>query len=352
MSGNFVSGNTRKWLTRSLLAIAAAMPAAGAHAALIGVDSVTTVTGTGTSSTDTAPGADKSHFFNDKTTYNLDWMGEKQSISSITAGGTTYNFITPADNVIIRSNQTNTKSPNNQMIWYQGSVSGTNVNLTGTRYNSLAATLKANDIFSGVDNLFTNRNGGNGDNTRTERLDVIFSQGVTAAPNKLFGVFDRGKSNQHDPFKIAAITSVDANGNPTGYGNVLSVAKGWGQTAALGSVLSSIVMRNSPGNSNLTSPAAVVPQPVGGVLIPLSDLVGKGVTVYGYSLFAYDVTGSGNNLLDWNNYNKKTNHNFGGLDMLSFTGLIQCQPSSIPEPAALSLIGLAGLAMMRRRRRA
>ena len=78
--------------------------------------------------------------------------------------------------------------------------------------------------------------------------------------------------------------------------------------------------------------------------------VGAGVKVYGYSIFAYDVTGSGNDLLDWNDFSKKTNNNSGGLDMLAFTGLIQCNP--IPEPAALSLLGLGSLALLRRRRRA
>jgi hypothetical protein len=201
-----------------------------------------------------------------------------------------------------------------------------------------------------VDNLFVNRRGGNGDVVRTERLDVIFGSGITTAANKMFGVFDRGNTHQHDRFKIAAITSIDAQGNPTGYGDVISVQKGWGQTSVLGSTMSNVVFRNSPGNSSLTSPAAIVPQPIGGILIPLSDLAAAGITIYGYSLFAYDVTGSGAELVDWTEYSTKTNNNYGGLDMLGFTGLIELNP--IPEPAALSLVGLGALAMLRRRRRA
>jgi hypothetical protein len=349
MLGISLSGKSRGWLFGSLLAAVAAVPLAPrAQGALLTVDSVTTVPGAGTASSTSVYGADDNKYFDDGTLYNVNWMGGQQVINTISAGGQTYNFITPADQVTIRTNTSNTKSPDNQMIWYQGSVSGTNINLRGTRYNSLSQTLRSNDVLAGVDNLFTNWAGGNGNNTRTERLDVVFSDGVTAAPNRLFGVFERGKKNQHDPFKIAAITSIDADGNPTGYSDVLAVAKGWGKASVLGSTITTIILRNSGSNANLTSPSAIVPQPVGGVLIPLTDLVGEGVTIYGYSLFAYDVTGNGNDLLDWNSFNKKTHHQKGGLDLLGFTGLVSL--NAIPEPAALSLLGLAGLALLRRRR--
>lgn len=348
MLGNSCSGTSKKWLIRSLLAAAVAMPVASANAALIQVDAVTTVPGVGTASSDSAPGANSSKFFETSTIYDINWQGNKQSISQVIGGGQTYNFIQPADDVRIRTNQNNTSSPNNQVIWYQGSVSGTNITLAGSRYDSLAAVLKSNDIYAGVDNLFVNRRGGNGDMVRTERLDVIFSNGITTSPSKAFAVFDRGETNAHDRFKIAAITSIDADGNPTGYGDLISVQKGWGQTSVLGSTMSNVVFRNSPGNSDLTSPAAIVPQPVGGILIPLSDLAGPGVTIYGYSLFAYDVTGTGAELLDWTKYSTTTNNNYGGLDLLGFTGLLDLNP--IPEPAALSLLGLGALGLMRRRR--
>jgi hypothetical protein len=167
-------------------------------------------------------------------------------------------------------------------------------------------------------------------------------------------VFDRCKASgdkSHDPFKIAAITSVDANGNPTSYGNVIAVDRGWGTASVLGSSISTIILRNSTGNPELTSPAAIIPQPVGGILIPTDDLAGPGVTIYGYSLFAYDVTGTGNELLDWTNQNyfpTNTPHSQGGLDLVSITGLMQL--NAVPEPASLSLLGLASLGLLRRRR--
>ncbi len=343
-----------KNLSRSILAAAVLSIASVASASLINVDSITTGVGTGTASSTVAPGGEKSSFFKTNTNYTVNFQGGAAPVTSIIAGGQTYNTITPADSVTIRKNQGNTKTPDYSPIWYQGSVTGSTVNLKGTRQNSLSDALKQNDVYVGVDNLFSNRQGGNGNNVRSERLDVVFSSGITSAANKVFGVFERGRAtgpNSHDPFKIAAITSVDANGNPTGYGNVIAVDRGWGTASVLGSSISSIILRNSNGNSDLTSPSAIIPQPIGGVLIPTDDLAGPGVTIFGYSLFAYDVTGTGNELLDWTNKNyfpTNTQHQFGGLDLVSITGLIQL--NAVPEPAALSMMGLGAFALLRRRR--
>ncbi|CAN5507170.1 hypothetical protein BH10PLA1_BH10PLA1_22080 [soil metagenome] len=342
-------------VVRSVVAMAAvAMLSTAASASLIDVDAITTGTGMGVASTTTAPGGVGSQFGPNKT-YTINFEGGSAPVTSITAGGNTYSIVKPADTITVRANQNNNKSPDRGVLFYQGSVTGNTVNLKGTRQNSLSDALKQNDVYVGVDNLFTNKGGFYGDNVRSERLDVVFSSGVTASANKVFGVFDRGFQNgfnSHDPFKIAAITSVDANGNPTGYGEVISVAKGWGQTSLIGSAITTVNLRNDPHNSSLTSPAALLVQPVGGVLIPTDDLVGAGVTIYGYSLFAYDVTGTGNQLLDWTNKNyfpPNTNHVTNGLDLLSITGLIQL--NAVPEPASLSLLAFGGGAMLMRRRR-
>lgn len=326
-----------------------------ASAGVINVDSVTTVAGTGSTSSTVAPGGEKSVFFNTNTNYNINWLGQSAAINTITAGGTVYNVVAPADTVTIRKNTSNTKVADRDMIWYQGSVTGNNITLKGTRQNSLSDVMKSNDVLMGIDNMFSNRSGGNGDNTRAERLDVVFNAGIVASASKLFGVFERGKqagNNSHDPFKIAAITKVDANGNPIEYSDtVIAVEKGWGTASILGSTISTIILRNSTNNSDLTSPAAIIPQPVGGVLIPTDDLAGAGVTIYGYSLFAYDVTGSGSALLDWNTFDKKTHHRDGGLDLIAFTSLIGSANVAIPEPASVGILALGLAGLLKRRRR-
>jgi len=345
--------------SRSVIAIAAIAAAAQvSSAALIDVTQVLTGTGTGTASSTIAPGGDSSSYFKTNTNYTINFAGGSAPITGIIAGGNTYNIVAPADTITVRKNQNNKNAADVSAIYYQGSITGSTINLKGTRQNSLSDALKQNDVYVGVDNLFANKSGGNGNNVRSERLDVVFSDGIASAANKVFGVFDRGNksgANSHDPFKIAAITNVDANGNPTSYGNVIAVERGWGQASVLGSAISTAVLRNSKSNSSLTSPSAFIVQPVGGILISTDELAGgTGVTIYGYSLFAYDVTGTGNQLLDWTNesyFPKNTKHGNGGLDLLSITGLIETSLCAVPEPAMMSVIGLGALGLMRRKRR-
>jgi hypothetical protein len=190
------------------------------------------------------------------------------------------------------------------------------------------AMLSTNNVLGGVDNVFVNAGRGDPIETNIERADFVFPQGEPTSARLAVAVFDLGVFNQHDPFQIAPILSVDAAGNPTSYGPPLSIPIGWGQP--------NLYPGGGPGNSlpyqvlsdnhgTLAPILTVNGQVVGGVLIPLSDFSVTTRTIYGYSLFAPDVNpGSDpNNLVNWTNpavYPENTPNSVGGIDLIAGSG--------------------------------
>jgi hypothetical protein len=94
-------------------------------------------------------------------------------------------------------------------------------------------------------------------------------------------------------------------------------------------------------------------QTIGAVAIPITDLgVQAGATVYGYSLFAPDVTDGGNpnNLLNWSNstfFPTNTNSiTTGGIDPIAVSGVLY---AAIPEPTTASLMMVGAGALLTRR---
>ena len=96
----------------------------------------------------------------------------------------------------------------------------------------------------------------------------------------------------------------------------------------------------------------------GGIVFTLSDFsVPVGTTIYGYSLFGYDVSDGGNpaNLVNWNNatyFPTNTPNGEGQAGGFDFSGVNGIFFSAIPEPSTHALGGLAlmvGAAALRRR---
>jgi len=164
------------------------------------------------------------------------------------------------------------------------------------------ALLNANNLYGGTDNLFVNSAQSAGNMSDVERVDFVAQSGVTANATTAVGVFERGTNNSHDGFQIAAITGVDGSGTPTAFGDLKTIAAGWG-TTPLRSVANPgyTVVNNSSGSFSNT--ANITSQNIGGVVITLDQLVTAGTTVYGYALFGADVTTGGdpNNLVDVTN---------------------------------------------------
>ncbi|MEA5532943.1 PEP-CTERM sorting domain-containing protein [Crocosphaera sp. XPORK-15E] len=209
--------------------------------------------------------------------------------------------------------------------------------------------LSQNNIFAAVDNVFVNAGYINGIQTDIERVDFVFQNGLKVSPGLAIALFDRGPATAHDGFQIAPVLSIDNTGNPTSYGSLGAIAPGWGQTNLRpggGSTdnLPYTVLTNSSGEfGNVLS----VNQQIGGLLIPLTDLSSAPI-IYGFSLFAPDVTDGGNatNLLNWTNSNffpQDTPNAIGGLDLVAGSGQIAAivpEPSSIFGLSALIVIGM------------
>jgi hypothetical protein len=274
------------------------------------------------------------------------FQGNVRSLVALQAGGLTWTPIISPTDFQLRRNGTNSR----QVIWADQVTSGTVTPVLPPAPANTLAALSGNDFYVGSDNVFTNTGNGSGNQSNVERLDVIFSGGFTVSASRGFSVFERGVTTGHDAFRIALITALDSNGRPSGYGPNTRISN-WG-TTSLGS-LPTTVMNDNGGwheSSNVTG------QYLGGVLLQTTQLgVAAGTRVYGYSLFADDVTVSGNRLIDWTNTSRfpnSTAESAGGLDMVGINvGLMSSDP--IPEPAGwvLTGCGLAVLAFFRARRK-
>ena len=285
-------------------------------------------------------------------TYN----STRVALQSFTAGGETYAVSGMADQIFIRRNGVSADLAN---VWY--ATTPTDVRI-GSYATSFDQVLLNNDFTRGVHNLFGNGTG-NGAFSNVERLDLVASAGFTATAGLAIPVFDFGTPTNHESFKIALITGIDGGGNPTAYGPLAGIGAGWGQ-ANVYTHNTFAIQRYTDGDvtteANFYSLFNGATQGAGGVAFSLADLgVVPGTTVYGYSLFGFDVTDAGNsaNLLNWNNstYFPTTTPSgegqAGGFDFASVNGVFF---SAVPEPSSFGLAAfaaLAGQAVWRRRRR-
>lgn len=278
------------------------------------------------------------------------------ALETFTAGGQLYAVSGMADLVFVRRN---TVSANQSHIWY--ATESVNGNRIGAYAPTFGAALLANDFTRGVQNLFGNGTGNNAVGN-VERVDLVVTSGFAADAGLAIPVFDFGAPTSHESFNIALITGIDGAGNPTAYSNLAGIGPGWGETNLYTHNTFSI-QRYNAGNTT-TAQYAVLHGPnqgAGGVAFRLADFgLAAGTTIYGYSLFGYDVTDGGNsaNLLNWNNaayFPTNTNDGEGrpgGFDFASVNGVFF---SAVPEPASFGLAALLALAAsgaLRRRPRA
>jgi hypothetical protein len=169
-------------------------------------------------------------------------------------------------------------------------TSGT-FNCDGPKITSMESALLTNNINTGYDNVFNNTTGSPHYNN-IERVDYIVPTGfaAVASPNKAgFAIFDRGVG---DSFKIAAITSLDITGNPSGYKTLVTVPiSKFSAAGLLGANFNYTIFVSDPLVAlGQVRPSTQNSQNIRGVYVSLNDLgIGVHETVYGYSLFGQDV---------------------------------------------------------------
>lgn len=330
------------------------------------VTNLTINSSSGTASTQAVPGGGSSGFASNST-FTLNYSGATDQIGGYAAGTSIYIPFAYSGNVVTTlvrvSNPAYTgNSANNNNIVYNrvNSTSGNTWNLNAPYIGDEEQVFNSNNINSGTDNLFGNHGDGNGNNNNIERLDVVFRQGVTVTSALAFAIFERGVTTAHDPFCIAAITAIDSNGRPTAYGPLVRFGAGssygaYGATNLLPSDTDWLVSRNLASNQSgpAVSPSASVPdQAIGGITVavvgnPSNNALGitEGATIYGYSLFGGDVTGTGGqNLVDPSTFPLDTSSatGDGGIDLIAYTGVLfqdvtpdpTPTPTPTPEPTA------------------
>jgi len=226
------------------------------------------------------------------------------------------------------------------LVWMESSEIAGVYNIFPPYTDSMEVFFNGRTINKGTDNLFGNRDDDLGNNNNIERVDWVITSGVvTSKPSESgFPVFERGADDVHDPFCIAAILALDANGNPVQYGQVLRVGSGnFGNLP--NSSLNYSILRKEQTEPELYR-TGTGNQKRGGVFISFRDLgVDSGQVIYGYSLFAHDLPLSANssNLIDYTNTTyfpttTSSNTSEGGIDLIAFAGLFHTTGTDVVLP--------------------
>ncbi|MCE7996543.1 MAG: T9SS type A sorting domain-containing protein [Roseivirga sp.] len=249
------------------------------------------------------PNVNYTIFFSRNTTTN-----NNRKVSGYTINGTSYSFLLDPDTLALRRIGTATRLS----LWIEAEQAVNNtlnqIYLAPERQVPERSLYQANLLNIGYDNVLVN-SGTNASNI--ERIDAIYGSGMlTSTPaNAIIPVMDRGANGE---FKIAMITSLDANGEPDGYGNLVTVNQGDFGSGVVSFSLSILFLQQSLGEDPI--PTGSSTQNLGGVGVSFSDLgISANQIVYGYSLFSVDVDDLIHDLTDISTF--PTNSSNSGLDM-------------------------------------
>ncbi|MBL7728406.1 MAG: T9SS type A sorting domain-containing protein [Dinghuibacter sp.] len=255
-------------------------------------------------------------------------------INNFTYGGNSYANFALFDTIVFRraANAWVNSAGDKQHIYTEGPNNLDNTTYTlnmpvaypvSSSQSFMMRAIRDGYINRGSDNVFNNDSTSDLTYNNVERIDFIYRLGIASLdPSKAgFLITERGGN---DPFKIAAITAVDASGNPTAFGPVLPVA-----TSAYGSPIANAftyVMRKDVTDNDIRLFSKVPNQQVKAVYISLQSLgVASLQKIYGYALMGNDVTAATSaQVLDFTNttyFPRNTNNANGGMDLASAPGI-------------------------------
>ncbi len=267
-----------------------------------------------------------STYFPTSTVYNVrfsEGTSNRMYLGTVTVGGRTFDGVALAGDInIARATNAPIKGIHHIVLYQQQTNSGTNVFLKSPYAATMEESLRSPLVNHGADNVFSDQGDANGNNNNIQRIDYLFSDGLPVhshVEQRGFLVMDRGGN---DRFKIAAVTALDGNGNPTAFGTPVSVMEtNWG---ASGLTLDTIVMRGYTESGDPQHPSADVdPQPLSGVFLSWQALGLKTNDLfYGYALVANDTTTNGAYWTQIDNAayfptNTSPDSTYGGLDLIS-----------------------------------
>ncbi|MBN2745973.1 MAG: T9SS type A sorting domain-containing protein [Bacteroidales bacterium] len=205
-----------------------------------------------------------------------------------------------------------------QTIFFElGSKSGTNLYMTPS-YTNIQEAVNTRILNRGGDNVFSNTGGQTLNNI--ERIDLMIEDGVFTPDNTQSG-FLINERGGNDEFIVAAITGLDANGDVSSVGSLVSIATSdWGNTGY--STTTTVFQRGTTDtymrpNQDLTS------QNIYGVFISYQDLgIANNTTIYGIAIFPGDVNSSmdliGLSDVPWDT--DADSYGSGGLDLMGGGG--------------------------------
>jgi uncharacterized repeat protein (TIGR01451 family) len=239
-------------------------------------------------------------------------------LSGFAIGTNNYTLIDLADRVEFRRINNTYTTGERQLVFFQ--LGNNNTRIRSSYTNIMAEAMLNTIINRGIDNAFSNDNTVASNNI--ERIDYIISAGLavpSASLNNIgFLILERGGN---DPFKIAAITELDANGNPSKFGPLKSIpVSTWGNS---GINITSSVMRREENEPVFRPSHTVNSQQIAGIYISISSLdVPPGEKIYGYALFPNDINAS-NDLINLTDFPRNTSGDSGagGLDLMAGGGI-------------------------------
>ena len=306
------------------------------------------------------------------TNYQITYDGQELRLQSFTAGGQTF-MPTAQGSAVVRRNSASeqpfanspspTSNPTQVTAW--NAVVSTGVGspephtVRGQYLNSMDALFTSQNLWTGTENLFVNTAASGSGNVinNVERMDYIFANSFLATSDSGFVVFERGTpgvSGSNGAFKMAAITGI-VNGLPVfGGSNVVSItADSYGNGNLITPVRYDVFRQGTSADSQLDvmHNSNIGPQGMSGVYVRSSDFVAAGTPLYGYAVFGADVTGTGGQLNNWNNSNVFPTLSTMANDADIVAGGGGLVYNVVPEPSGSTLVVIAGLILVRRRRR-